>query len=832
MKESLNLTPMMKQFCDLKEQYNDCILLFRAGDFYETFYEDAKIVSKVLSITLTQRAGTPMAGVPYHSINPYIKKLIQNDFKVAICEQLENPKDAKGIVKRGVTRVITPGTILEDEYLSSSDNNYIFCVYVPNNISEKFAVAIADITTKDFITTEFSTRDDLNTLIKRYLPNEIILNESSFFKDMKSFMKNLGIYHNYLSDLRFNYNYSAEILKKQFNKNINQLGLEDKKFSVIASGTLLYYIYKLQKIDLSHIYNIEYLNMSKNMFLDFITLRNLEIIEPLFNQDKNSTLISTLNNTKTVMGARLLKKHLINPLNDLKEIEKRYDLIDEFNNNIFLRNDLRNLLDNFYDIERIASRISLRIATPKDLYSLRLVLEKLPSLKEKLSFLTLDIGKEIKSIELLEDACKILYESISENAQSHTREIGYIKKNYNKELKDLLELAFNSKNYLKDLEEQEKQKTGISTLKIRYNKIFGYFIEIPKSQEAKVPSDYIIRQTLVNACRYTKEELKQKEDQILGAEEKARILEKEIFDSIVEYMHGNVKKIQQVSEKIALLDVMLNHSYNAQIYNYCKPVFSKESSQIKNGRNPIVERFVREFISNDSEFVQTDYFKIITGPNMSGKSTYLRQVALISIMAQIGSFVPADYAKLKIYDRIFTRIGAHDELAKGQSTFMVEMSETANILNNVTENSLVLLDEIGRGTSTYDGLAIAWAVTEFLVAKKCDCMFATHYHQLNKLEDFYPGIKNYNILVKEENDEIEFIRKIVIGGTDKSYGIHVGKLAGIPKEVLNRAKEVQQNIENNEQIIINKEFYENIKQKTTLNNNKKLINNKKLNEFL
>lgn len=824
------LTPMMKQFVELKQQYHDCILLFRAGDFYETFYDDAKTASQVLGITLTKRSSIPMAGVPFHSITPYIKKLIQNNYKVALCEQLEDPKQAKGLVKRGVTRVITPGTILEDEYIQSFENNFILCLYSPKNISEKYAVAIVDITTGEFLTSELRTLDDVKTFIRKYSPNEIIMNESAFAKGLKEFIKNSNIYYNFLSDIRFNINYANEILKRQFGATANEIGLEGKEFSTIASGALLFYIYKLQKLDLSHINKINYTNLSSNMVLDSISLRNLEIVESIYTKDKSKTLFGILNNTKTNSGARLLKKHLTNPSLDIKKINEEYNSIDELNELLIERNEIRELLSEFSDIERITSRINSGIATPRDIYSLRLSLEKIPQIKKALMPFESKLLKEIKKLDQLPEIVKLITEAIIEDAPSHTRDIGYIKKDYNTQLKELSNITFNSKDFLKELEETQRLETGITTLKVRFNKIFGYYIEIPKAQENKVPQNYEVKQTLVNACRYIIPELKEKEDLILNAEEKIKALELELYQEIINKLKHYTKSFQEISKKVALLDVLTTHSLNSQLYNYIRPQFNEKETNIIEGRNPIVEKFVNQFIPNDLIFNEKETLKVITGPNASGKSTYLRQTALIPILAQSGSFIPAKSASLKIYDRVFTRIGAHDELSEGQSTFMVEMNETANILNNATDKSLILLDEIGRGTSTYDGLAIAWAVVEELNQKECDTVFATHYHQLNKLSEFYPTIANYNVMVREEGDEVEFIRKIVKGGTDKSYGIYVGKLAGIPQNVLDRAKAVQENIEEKEDIRIKADFKESlykVSKKTKPTNDK----NKSLGEF-
>ena len=829
------LTPMMKQFVELKQQYPDCVLLFRAGDFYETFYDDAKLCSKVLGITLTKRADIPMAGVPYHSITPYIRKLIQNNYKVAICDQLEDPKLAKGLVKRGITRIITPGTVLEDEYISSFENNFIMCLYSPKNISEKFGISLVDITTGEFITTEVRKLEDVKTILRKYSPNEIIMNESSYSRGLKEFIKNSGTYYNFLSDIRFNITYANEILKKQFGAKGDEIGLSEKEYSIIACGALLFYIYKLQKIELSHINKVNYVNLSSNMVLDSISLRNLEIIESLFTKDVSKTLFGILNNTKTSSGARLLKKHLTNPLLQVNEINKRLDVIEEFNDFVMERNEIRELLNEFWDIERITSRINSSLASPKDLVSLKISLQKIPLIKQIISHMQSKlITTYIRNLDTLPEVVELINNAIIDEAPAHTRDIGFIKKSYNSQLQELNDITFNSKDFLKELEETERLRTGIATLKVKFNKIFGYYIEVPQSQISKVPEDYRVKQTLVNAQRYIKPELKEKEDLILNAEEKIKELEKQIFEDIIAKLKIYTKSFQEISNRIALLDVLSTHSLNSQLYNYTRPKFNEEKTEIFEGRNPIVERFVSNFIPNDTFFDKSESLKIITGPNMSGKSTYLRQTALIAIIAQMGSFIPAQNATLKIYDRVFTRIGAHDELSEGQSTFMVEMTETANILNNVSNKSLVLLDEIGRGTSTYDGLAIAWAVVEELNEKGSDTIFATHYHQLNKLSEFYPTIANYNVLVREEGDDVEFIRKIVKGGTDKSYGIYVGKLAGVPEKVLSRAKSIQLNIEEKEEIRIKSEFKESLYKVHSSKKKQKEENpnNKGLGEFM
>ena len=806
MGEDAKITPMMRQFLELKQQYNDCVLLFRAGDFYETFYDDAKDCANILGITLTKRAEVPMAGVPFHSITPYIRKLLHHNKKVAICEQLEDPKQAKGLVQRGVTRIITPGTILEDEYLSSFDNNFIMCLYSPKNIAEAYGVALVDITTGEFLVSQVQQLEDVKTLIKSYSPNEIILNESTFTRGLKQFILNSQIYYNFLSDVRFHGTYANEILKKQFDLTSHDLGIGEKEYATIAAGALLFYIYKLQKLDLSHINKLEYVNMQSSMIIDSMSLRNLEITNSSFTNDQGKTLFGIINKTKTATGSRLLKKHLIAPLLEKKQIEQRHEAIEEAQEYVMERNEIRDFLEMVSDIERISSRITSGIASPRDLTALSNSLEQLPQLKEQLSIFESPLFKEIKKIETFSELVDLLNSALVPDAPAHTREPGFLKPEFNNELKELSDLTHDSKSYLQEIEEQERLSTGISALKVKFNKVFGYYIEVPKTQTSKVPQHYIQKQTLANAQRYTTSELQELEQKIVGAQEKIRVLELELYEQLLEKLKYYVKSFQRIAQKIALLDVIISHSLVAQMYGYVRPVIGSEKTHIVEGRNPIVEQFVDDFVPNDCDFNDEETCKIISGPNMAGKSTYLRQIALISLMAQAGCFVPAKSAELKIHDRIFTRIGAHDELAEGQSTFMVEMSETATIMQYSTSDSLVLLDEIGRGTSTYDGLAIAWAVTEELANKKTDTIFATHYHQLNMLSNYLPTVENYHVLVKEEGDRVDFIRKIVKGGTDKSYGIYVAKLAGVPSKVIERAEEIQKSIEEKEDITVSKQL--------------------------
>lgn len=820
MTQDASKTPMMKQYLELKQQYSDCMILFRAGDFYETFYDDAKECANLLGITLTKRADIPMAGVPFHSITPYIRKLLNNNKKVALCEQLEDPKQAKGLVKRGVTRIITPGTVLEDEYLSSSNNNFIMCLYAPKNISQQYGIALIDITTGEFLITQTQDFEDVKTLIKSHSPNEIILNESTFTKGVKQYIINAQIYYNFLSDVRFHINYANEILKKQFSLTAQELGIDDKEYATISAGALLFYIYKLQKLDLSHINKIETINMQSSMIIDSMSQKNLELTQSIFTQDQSKTLFGVINKTKTSAGTRLLKKHITAPLIDIQTIQQRLDSIEELNEFTIERNEIRESLEVVADIERITSRITSKIATPRDLSALSSSLQQLPTIKNQLHLFDSPLLKDIKKLDTFEELVTTLQNAIVSDPPAHIRDSGFLRPEYNQELKELSDMRYDSKSYLQEFEEQQRITSNIANLKVKYNRVFGYYIEIPNGQLSKVPQNYIQKQTLTNAQRYTTPELQELEHKIIGAEEKIKVLELELYDQLLEKLKYYVKSFQKVSKKLALLDVLSSHSLTSQLHNYIKPHFISQDNtnlevSIKDARNPIVEQFVNDFVPNDTQFSNQETCKIISGPNMAGKSTYLRQTALISVLGQIGSFVPATSVTMKIYDRIFTRIGAHDELAEGQSTFMVEMSETASILQHTTSNSLVLLDEIGRGTSTYDGLAIAWAVTEELAQKQTHTIFATHYHQLNMVSNYLSNVENYHVVVKEEGNKIEFIRKIQKGGTDKSYGIYVAKLAGVPTNVVKRAEEIQKNIEEKEDIQVSKTLQKKSTQKET-----------------
>jgi DNA mismatch repair protein MutS len=799
----VKLTPGMDQYMKVKNQNPDCIILFRMGDFYETFFEDAKTVAKELEITLTARgkgdSRAPLAGIPYHALEPYLAKLIKKGYKVGIVEQTEDPKKAKGLVKRDLIRIITPGTVIESLILNQGSNNYILCFYKENN---EFSISFCDISTGEFLTAKLNEKEFFNE-IKKLSPREIIfpmsLEESEIIKKLKIEEFILTSY-----DDRFFYNEKAnETLLKHFNVlSLKGFG-EINEIEQNSSGALLNYLKETQKNSLLHINKIQKYKLEEYMHIDHSSIKNLEILKNLSSGSEESTLLGVLDKTLTPMGKRLIKKWITLPLLNKFEIEKKHSCVEELKEDIILRQEIKEILKNVYDIERLIGKVSFGNANPKDLVSLKLSLQFLPKLKK---FVSVSKTKELKEILTLPDLAKlveIIENSIKEDPNTIIKEGNIIKKCYNLELDELREISTNTKKYLFELEEKEKERTKIKSLKIRYNKVFGYYIEISKSYLNRVPSDYIRKQTQVNCERFITEELKEKEAKILGAEERIFQLEYELFIEVLENLKKFTDQVQESARKIAKLDCLISLAQIADDNNYAKPEFNNESIiEIIDSRHPIIEAFSNtEFIPNSCKLTKEKRTMIITGPNMAGKSTYLRQIALVCLMAQIGSYVPAKKALLPIIDRIFTRIGAYDDLVHSQSTFMVEMTETANILNNATENSLVILDEIGRGTSTFDGVSLAWGIAEYLNNKiKSKTLFATHYHHLNALKEKYEGIENYNISVEETEDKIIFLRKIIPGGTDKSYGIQVAKLAGIPNEVIDIAKETMNLIELEDEI--------------------------------
>ncbi len=806
-------SPMMQKYIETKEQYQDCILFYRLGDFYEMFFDDAILVSHELEITLTGKdcgleERAPMAGVPFHAADNYIAKLVSKGYKVAICEQLEDPKTVKGIVKRGVIKVVTPGTVVESNMLEERKNNYIMAIY---KAGLYFGIAISDISTGEFYSSSIKENNNFSLLldeISRYNPAEIIANKMMMESAEEISKIKTRFPSVYITSTNEEY-FSEDITKVQ-NKFllVDSKGNEFKEINqnllaICSINALKEYIEKTQMTDLSHINKIVIYSVSKYMSLDINARRNLEITEKLRDKSKKGTLLWVLDKTSTSMGGRLLRRWLNDPLIDEKEINKRLGAVEELKNDIILRGDIIDNLKKVYDIERLAGKMAYGNATPRDMITLKNSLIKLPEIKSTLAGVRSEYLTEICSnIDELQDIFKLIDISIVDDPPMNTKDGGYIKLGFNEEIDTLKDATQNGKTWLMKLEADEKEKTGIKSLKVGFNKVFGYYIEVTNMYKNMVPDNYIRKQTLTNGERYITEELKNMENQILGAEEKVIKLELEAFKTIREEISKNIKRLQRTAEAISTLDVLSSFARVAEDMNYCKPTINKEGIiDIKDGRHPVIEKMLGagEFIPNDTYLDENlNRLSIITGPNMAGKSTYMRQVALITLMAQVGSFVPASSATIGVVDKIFTRVGASDDLSMGQSTFMVEMMEVATILKEATKNSLVILDEIGRGTSTYDGLSIAWAVAEYIADReKCGAktLFATHYHEMTTLEEEGNGIKNYSIAVKEKGEDIIFLRKIVKGGTDESYGVHVAKLAGVPKDVTKRANEILKSLE-------------------------------------
>ncbi len=817
------LTPVMQQYMNIKNQNKQNLLFFRLGDFYEMFFEDAIVASKELSIALTSRNGDdkiPMCGVPYHSADAYIAKLIEKGHRVAICEQMEDPKTTKTLVKREVVRVITPGTVLDTNALDESSNNYIMCVY--QDLSD-FGVAVCDMTTGDFKTTQMSHTKTLFDEIAKFNPSELICNEGFHFKAEaeKLFNKNFQIYYEW----SFHFKNAEKSIKEHFGVlNLEGLGFKGIDNAVCASGALLQYLYETQK-SIRQISKINIYSLSKFMSLDLSSRRNLELTETMRDKAKKGSLLWVLDYTQTAMGARLLKLWLQQPLLDEEEIEKRLLSVEELKNDLMIREELKELLNTIYDLERICTKISYLTANGKDLITLKKSLEYLPDIKLILSGLNSGLLNELNNeFDVLADLFELTDKAIHEDCPVNVRDGNIIKAGYHAELDGLRAVKENVSGLLNQLEEYEKEKTGIKNLKIKFNKIFGFYIEITNSNLKSVPEYYIRRQTMANGERFTTTELKKIEDDYLGADEKISTLEQEVFKEVLNLIAKEQERIQKTASCIACLDVLRSLAHVAEYNNYCKPIVNNGSViEIRNGRHPVIEQMTEtSFIANDTLMdINENRLSVITGPNMAGKSTYMRQVALIVLMAQIGSFVPADYAQIGVVDKIFTRVGASDDLATGQSTFMVEMAEVANILNSATKNSLIVLDEIGRGTSTFDGLSIAWSVMEYIADVKtlgAKTLFATHYHELSELEGRVPGVKSFHFTVTELGEDIVFLRKIAKGGADNSYGIHVAKLAGIPVKVLKRSREILSAL-NQSDVVRHKEagndvFYETIKQRT------------------
>ena len=800
-------SPMMQHYVQTKEEYPDCILFYRLGDFYEMFFEDAKIVSRELELTLTgkscgQEERAPMCGVPFHAYESYMNRLVAKGYKVAICEQMEDPKQAKGMVRREVIRVVTPGTNINEQALDEGKNNYIMCIV---SLSDQFGVATADVTTGDFFVTEVDSKRRLLDEIYKFSPTEVVCNEALFMSglDIDDLKNRVGIVLYSLENWYFDDSLCENTLKEHFRVNsLEGLGLADLECGMIASGSLLKYLYETQKNSLEQISAIHPYTTGKFMVLDSSTRRNLELVETLREKAKRGSLLWVLDKTKTAMGARMLRSFVEQPLIEKEEIEGRLDAIEELMQRAIDREELREYLNPVYDLERLLTRITYQSANPRDLTAFKSSIGMIPHIRGILLELQ---SKEIQGIcedmDTLEDLYTLIDAAIEEEPPITVREGGIIKDGYHEEIDRLREAKSQGKNWLAELEAKEREKTGIKNLKIKFNKVFGYYLEVTNSFKDLVPDYYTRKQTLTNAERYITPELKEMEDMILGAEDKLVQLEYELFRELREQIAKNVVRIQKTAKALAKIDVFASLALISEQNHYCRPSLNQNGRiDIKNGRHPVVEKMINNdmFIANDTYLDnQKNRISVITGPNMAGKSTYMRQTALIVLMAQIGCFVPAETADIGIVDRIFTRVGASDDLASGQSTFMVEMTEVANILRNATGNSLLILDEIGRGTSTFDGLSIAWAVVEHISNPKllgAKTLFATHYHELTELEGKLDNVNNYCIAVKEKGDDIVFLRKIVKGGADKSYGIQVAKLAGVPDSVIERAKEIAEEL--------------------------------------
>ncbi|MBT7391307.1 DNA mismatch repair protein MutS [archaeon] len=798
------LTPAMQQFMDIKNANKDCIVLFRMGDFYETFFDDAKVASQVLGITLTKRGKTnnmdiPLAGVPHHAVENHIGKLVKNGYKVAIVEQLEDPKFAKGTVKRGLVKIITPGTIMESNLLDKK-NNYIMAIAIYEG---RYGISFIDISTGEFIVSVVEDEKKLFSEIFKYDPSEILLpttyEHSVEEEKLKTETKK---YISFYSDVFFYHNNAKKNIKEQFKlQSLDGLGLDDKELAVSSAGALLCYINDTQKKSLNYLKLPKYYSASDFMDLDPVTIRNLELVNRISDGSKKGTLLDILDKTVTNMGTRKMREFFIKPLIDTKKIRARLMAVKELVEKPFMKEDLINLLKQVKDIERISSRINYGNSNPRDLIGLKNSLSVIPDIKSILDQSESVLLKKLGEFDVLKNIHDKIEKVIVDEPPILLNNGGVIKKGFNKDLDEIKDISLNAKKHIRNMEDEERKSTGIKSLKIKYNRVFGYYIDVTKKNLELVPDNYIKRQTLVNSDRFITPALKEKEEIILGAEEKLVSFEQKIFQELIEEISFETKKLQKVADSLSYVDVMCSFSSVALTNNYVMPVVDKAYDiEIINGRHPVIETLT-DFVPNDTFLNKNSKVMIITGPNMAGKSTVMRQVALITLMAQIGSFVPATKVKIGIVDKLFTRIGASDDLSRGQSTFLVEMNQTANILNNATKNSLIILDEIGRGTSTYDGVAIAWAVAEHIAKNiKAKTLFATHYHTLNNLAKDIPGIKNYNIAVRDEYDEIVFLRKLIEGGTNKSYGVHVAKLAGLPQKVIERSREIQFKLEGEDRI--------------------------------
>lgn len=805
------VTPMMQQYLKTKEEYKDCILFYRLGDFYEMFFEDAEIVSRELELTLTGKScgleeRAPMCGVPYHAVEGYLNKLVSKGYKVAICEQLEDPKLAKGLVKRDVIHIVTPGTVTNAQALQDNKNNYLMCVAY---ISGRIGISACDVSTGEYYVTEVEDLQKLKDEMMRYAPSELVCNEPFLVSgmDIGDLRDRLGMAVFPLAAHMFDDNNCRKALQRHFHLNtLIGLGLDDFPCGTIAAGALMQYLTETQKNSLEHIRHITPYLTSKFMLLDSSSRRNLELTETLREKQKRGSLLWVLDKTKTAMGGRLLRTWIEQPLIEKESIEARLDAVDEFVKDSLYRDEVREYLNPIYDLERLIGRVSFGTANPRDFIALKSSLQMLPHIKTVLTDCkSQELGCIESEIDALEDICQLIEAAIVDEPPFSVREGGMIKDGYDKDIDELRRAKTEGTDWLAQLEAEDRERTGIKNLRIKYNKVFGYYFEVTNSYKDLVPEDYIRKQTLTGAERYTTPKLKEMENLILNAEDKLTGMEYDVFCHIRDQIFAQTDRIQATARAVAKLDVYASLAVVAEQNHYVRPnINEKGLINIKEGRHPVVERMIEHdmFIPNDTYLDNGKHcISIITGPNMAGKSTYMRQSALIVLMAQIGSFVPAKSADIGLVDRIFTRVGASDDLASGQSTFMVEMNEVANILRNATSKSLLILDEIGRGTSTYDGLAIAWAVIEHISNKRllgAKTLFATHYHELTELEDKMDNVNNYCIAVKESGDDIVFLRKIIKGGADKSYGIQVAKLAGVPQMVTDRAEEIAAQLTEND----------------------------------
>ncbi len=795
-------TPMLKQYNEIKGKYQDELLFFRLGDFYELFYEDAKIASEILGITLTKKSKEiPMCGVPHHSADSYIAKLVEHNYRVAICEQLEDARLVKGIVKRDVVRIITPGSILDSNVLDETKNSYIMCIFQNDKIDE-FGISVVDVSTGEFLTTEMhnSSQKILFDEIGRFKPKEIIVNQN--FQYREEVNRVFLIMPRITDEKSYNYNDGAKTLGNHFGKiNLEKDNILDYILSTRSSSGLFNYLNETQKIALLHLKSISFYNNNHYMTLDLSTRRNLELTESLLERKKKGTLLSVLDKTKTSMGARLLNKIIEQPLINKKDIDERLDAVEELKFELIIRNEIQAYLKNMFDVERLISKIVYNTANPKDVLAINKTLERFPKIIGSLNSFNSELLNYIKkNIETFSELESLLTTALNEEAPINLKDGNVINFGFNEQLDEYRKIKDNGKNMLLELETKERGLTNIKNIKIKYNKVYGYFFEVTNSNLNMVPDRFIRKQTLTNCERFITEELKSLEEKILMADEKILLLETEIFNLLKEEISKQIEKIQKTAHNIAYLDVLQSFAQVSDDYNYSKPTINEDGDiHIVEGRHPVVERSRDlDFISNDVE-LKKHKIMLITGPNMAGKSTYMRQVALITVLAQIGSFVPANSAYITPVDRIFTRIGASDNLATGESTFMVEMNEVANILKNATSNSLLIVDEIGRGTSTFDGISIALSVLEHMAKEiKAKTLFATHYHELTEVAKKIDNVENYSVAIKEENENIIFLHKIQKGSIDHSYGIHVAKLAGIPEEVINNAKNILLSLEESE----------------------------------